>query len=82
MLLWEYRCGQGLQGGSDDDTYAKVEELLTKAHKTDPKHLANLSRLASFYEKVRGDHKKSEDLNRKAEKIHSKRNRLGTRAKR
>ena len=58
--------------------WKRRREMLTKAHKTDPKHLANLSRLASFYEKVRGDHKKSEDLNRKAEKIHSKRNRQGT----
>ena len=37
MLLWEYRCGEGLQGGSDEKMYTRIEELLTKAYKTDPK---------------------------------------------
>ena len=74
MLLWEYRCGEGLQGGSDEKMYQRVEELLTKAYKTDPKHLANISRLASFYEKVRGDTNKAEELHLKMEKINMKRN--------
>ena len=78
MLLWEYRCGKGLNGGSDEKTYKQIEDLLTKAYKTDPKHLANISRLASFYEKVKGDMKKAEELNKKAEKINMKRNKKST----
>ena len=39
--------------------WKRRREMLTKAHKTDPKHLANSEQISEFfYEKVRGGSQK------------------------
>ena len=69
MIMWEY---------DEDQPFDKVEEILKRVYQFNPRHIANLSRLALFYKQVRGDKKMAEDLEKKMLRLKQKRSRKKT----
>jgi tetratricopeptide (TPR) repeat protein len=64
MLMWEY---------DEDQPFDEVEEILKRVYQFNPRHLANLSRLALFYKQVRGDKAQAEELEKKLVRLKQKR---------